>query len=59
MEFLFDYGLFLAKTVTLLLGLVVIVLLIASVGHRQRPTDKGHIEIPSLNAKFSQLTVSL
>ncbi|MCH2568215.1 MAG: protease SohB [Pseudomonadales bacterium] len=59
MEFLFDYALFLAKTVTMLLGLVVIVLLIASVSHRQRPTDKGHIEITNLNDKFSQLTFSL
>ena len=59
MEFLFDYGLFLAKTVTLLLGLVVVVLIVASVSQRQRPTDKGHIEITNLNEKFSQLTLSL
>tara|TARA_E500000331_G_scaffold47187_1_gene39942 strand:- start:23572 stop:24618 length:1047 start_codon:yes stop_codon:yes gene_type:complete len=59
MEFLIDYGLFLAKMVTLLIGLVVVVLIVASVSQRQRPADKGHIEITNLNEKFSQLTLSL
>ena len=59
MEFLIDYGLFLAKMVTLLIGLVVGVLIVASVSHRHRPADKGHIEITNLNEKFSQLTLSL
>lgn len=51
MEFLSDYGLFLAKTVTLALAVLFVVLLILSIAARNRgnPRDKGALHILNLN----------
>lgn len=55
MEFLTEYGLFLAKTVTIVVAIGVIAGLIFSAGHRQKKTDKGHIEVSKLNEKFEHM----
>ncbi|MFT7044586.1 MAG: serine protease SohB [Cyclobacteriaceae bacterium] len=49
MEFLSEYGLFLAKTVTLLLAVIVVIVVMVGVGQKQRRGDRGHIEVRSLN----------
>ena len=49
MEFLAEYGLFLAKTVTLLLALIILVVVVVGVGQKQRRGDRGHIEVRSIN----------
>ncbi|MFT4719185.1 MAG: serine protease SohB [Candidatus Azotimanducaceae bacterium] len=49
LEFLSEYGLFLAKTVTLLLALIVVIVVMVGVGQKQRRGDRGHIEVRSLN----------
>ena len=49
MEFLAEYGLFLAKTVTILVAVLVVVFAIIGLGHRARRVEKGHIEVRSLN----------
>jgi serine protease SohB len=49
LEFLSEYGLFLAKTVTLLLALIVVIIVMVGVGQKQRRGDRGHIEVRSLN----------
>jgi len=49
LEFLSEYGLFLAKTVTLLLALIVVIIVMAGVGQKQRRGDRGHIEVRSVN----------
>jgi serine protease SohB len=49
LEFLSEYGLFLAKTVTLLLALIVIIIVMVGAGQKQRRGDRGHIEVRSLN----------
>lgn len=49
MEFLSEYGLFLAKTVTLLLALIILIIVMVGVGQKQRRGDRGHIEVRSLN----------
>lgn len=49
MEFLTEYGLFLAKTVTWLVALVVVIGIIASAGQKVRQSQRGHIEVTALN----------
>ena len=49
LEFLSEYGLFLAKTVTLLLALIVVIIVMVGVGQKQRRGDRGHIEVRSVN----------
>lgn len=55
MEFLSEYGLFLAKTVTFVIAIGVIVSLIMSAGQRGKKADKGHIEVSKLNEKFEHM----
>ena len=59
MEFLTDYGLFLAKTITFVVAIGVIVSLAVSLGGRNKKSDKGHIEVTKLNEKFEHLRDSL
>ncbi len=56
MEFLFEYGLFLAKAVTLLVAFVIVVLVLVVVGQRNRQTEKGHIEVKSINESVTGMT---
>lgn len=59
MEFLTEYGLFLAKTITFVVAIVVIITVAVSVGGRNKKSDKGHIEVTKLNEKFDHLRDSL
>ena len=59
MEFLTEYGLFLAKTITFVAAIVVIITVAVSVGGRHKKSDKGHIEVTKLNEKFDHLRDSL
>lgn len=59
MEFLANYGLFLAKTITFVAAIGVIVALVVSMGGRNKKSDKGHIEVTKLNEKFDHLRDSL
>lgn len=53
MEFLAEYGMFLAKTATLLVGLALALGLIASFSMRHRGGgDEGHIELTPLNERY-------
>lgn len=49
MEFLFYYGLFLAKAVTLVVAIVLIIAVVAGLGSRKKGGPKGHIEVTDLN----------
>ncbi len=49
MEFLNEYGLFLAKSVTIVVVVFILVVLVASVGARVRRSEKGHLEVKALN----------
>lgn len=55
MEFLTEYGLFLAKTVTIVVAIGVIAGVVFSAGQRHKKTDKGHIEVNKLNEKFEHM----
>ncbi|HTF95644.1 MAG TPA: protease SohB [Cellvibrio sp.] len=59
MEFLTEYGLFLAKTITFVVAIFIIISLAVSVGGRNKKSDKGHIEVTKLNEKFEHLRDSL
>lgn len=55
MEFLAEYGLFLAKTVTFVVAIGIIVSLIFAVSGRGKQSPKGHIEVSMLNEKFEEM----
>lgn len=59
MEFLTNYGLFLAKTITFVVAILVVVVVAVSVGGRNKKSDKGYIEVTKLNEKFDHLRDSL
>lgn len=51
MEFLYEYGLFFAKTLTFVIALVVIIAVIAGAAHKQKP-KKGELEVTDLSEGF-------
>lgn len=56
MEFLTDFGLFLAKTITLVVALIVIVAVIASALQKERhDSDEGELSVRRLNEKYKDL----
>lgn len=55
MDFLFNYGLFLAKTITFVLAVIVIVGFIVSAGMKNQHEEKGHIEVKRINEKYEQI----
>ena len=59
MELVADYGLFLAKTLTLIVAFAALVALVASIGSRVRRGDKGHLEVRSLDEQIRQIRESL
>jgi len=56
-EFFLEYGLFLAKTITILASIVVVIVLILSLAHKEK--DKDKIEIIKLNDKYDELRHAL
>lgn len=59
MEFLLEYGLFLAKAVTFLIVLAVSVAIIAGAAMRNSKTDKNEIEIVKVNDDYDELEEDL
>lgn len=59
MEFLAEYGLFLAKTLTFLVAVLVAAALFFGMSQRGRQTSSGHIEVHSLNDNFENITRTL
>ena len=60
MEFLYEYGLFLAQAVTLVGAILILVAGLVSVGQRNKAEQhEGHIEIRDLNEKYDQLNEQL
>ena len=55
MEFLYEYGLFLAKAVTLIVAVVVILALVAGAAAKQKQ-GKGQLEIHSVSDQFKDIT---
>ena len=59
MEFLNEYGLFLAKSVTVVIAVAVIVGILASLGQKSKKHEKGHIEVVSLNETVGSMSDAL
>lgn len=55
MQFLADYGLFFAKSMTLLVMLLIVVAMVTAVGTRGRRGEPGQLEIRSLNKQYDRL----
>lgn len=57
MEFLSEYGLFLAKTVTLVLALLFVIMIVVANASRQKPEakPKGHITVLKLNEELETM----
>ena len=59
MEFLIEYGLFLAKSVTVLMSILVVIVVILGSAQKQKDPDVGHIEVKNLNDSLEGITHSL
>lgn len=56
MEFIYEYGLFLAKAVTFVAAILVLVTGLVALGQRQRTEQhEGHIEIKNLNDRYKHI----
>ncbi|WP_196140466.1 protease SohB [Aliikangiella sp. G2MR2-5] len=55
MEFLSEYGMFLAKVVTIVIALIVIVAAIASAGQKNKKHFEGHIEVNNLSEEIQEV----
>jgi serine protease SohB len=58
-DFLFDYSLFLAKTLTLVAALGALLLVMAHIARRHREPDRDKLEIKNLNLKFTDMSLAL
>lgn len=60
MEFIYQYGLFLAQAVTLVAAILILVAGLVSIGQRQKAEQhEGHIEIRNLNDKYLNIGESI
>lgn len=58
-EFFLEYGMFLAKTITVLLMIVMLVLFLFVVGSRKQSTRRDTLEIKPLNKKYDDMALAL
>jgi len=59
LEFFLDYGLFLAKTVTIVLAIIIIAVFMAMLLMRGKSTAHEHVEIKKLNDHYDDLELAL
>ena len=60
MEFLLDYGLFLAKIVTFVIALMIVISVIVGGSKKSKQgSEKGYLEITPLNKQFDELKEAL
>ncbi|MEX2488247.1 MAG: protease SohB [Pseudomonadales bacterium] len=59
MEFIFEYGLFLAKAITILVAILVVISALVGLGQKTRRTDKGYIEVRNMNDNMDNITNTL
>lgn len=55
MEYLFDYGLFLARAVTIVAAILLVAAGLFALGQRRKAERKGHIEICKLNDRYQEV----
>lgn len=59
MEYLYEYGLFLAQAGTIVAAILIVMGSIVAMGQRQKSEGEGHIEIKHLNEKYDHIKESL
>lgn len=60
MEFIYEYGLFLAQAVTFVAAILVVAASMVAIGHRQKAEQQeGHIEVRDLNEKYRHIGQSI
>ena len=60
LDFLYDYGLFLAKVITFCVAVIVVIGFLVMAGQNRRQHSKaGHIEVRNLNEEFEDMTDTL
>jgi serine protease SohB len=59
LEFLFEYGLFLAKAITFLITVAVLIAIIVSAGQKNKGSSEGSIEVTPLNDQYNDVKDSL
>ncbi|MFT5421344.1 MAG: serine protease SohB [Candidatus Endobugula sp.] len=59
MEFLYEYGLFLVKTITFVVAIGIILALILSAGQKNKSSAEGTIEVSKLNERYNEVKDSL
>ncbi len=55
MEYLYEYGLFLARAVTIVAAVLLVVAGIVALSHRHKTERRGHIEICKLNDRYQEV----
>lgn len=59
MEFLSEYGLFLAKSITLLAAVLIVIIFLVGLNQKGRSTHPGHLEVRSVNDNLEGITRAL
>ncbi|WP_116364123.1 protease SohB [Parahaliea mediterranea] len=59
MEFLTQYGLFLAQAVTIVVAILVVLVGVVALGQRQKGERDGHIEVRHLNERYRRMGETL
>ena len=58
-DFLFDYGLFLSKTATIVVAIAAIIFFIAAAASRKQADGKEALEVKKLNKKYQDMAMAL
>ena len=59
MSFVAEYGLFLAKTLTIVVAILLLVVGVVAVSQRKRRAEQGHLEVTSLNERYEEMSRAL
>ena len=59
MEFLYEYGLFLLKAITVVIAIGIIVGIVVNAGMRRKLTMEGHIEVNKINERFDAMRYAI
>jgi serine protease SohB len=59
LEFLYDYGLFLAQAATVVIAILIVAVGLVALGQKQKPAHTGHIEITKLNDRYRDVADTL
>lgn len=52
LDLLLQYGLFLAKTMTVVVAVLIVIVAVSNIGNRRRHPDEGHVDVLRLNDRF-------